>query len=215
MTTGMAPVMAGVNRWLVAASSAALAFTPVASAFDDEGAAMTIPVGYVGSGGVSSPQVILASFRWADSGGKVSVSLEVPMTAAEQLAYVRSVLGVSITDLAELLEVARPTVYAWMQGTEPRDEHLERIQRLERQARDIEAYGMAGLGRLLKRPLSGGQTLLGLIMSDQPVDGAMAELHAVARQEEWQRSVRKGAQTAATTADPVTEQSMPGYTTGA
>lgn len=207
--------MAGVNRLLVAASGAALVFTSVASAFDEEDAVTTIPIGYVGSGGVSSPQVILAGFRWSDSGGKVSVNLEVPMTAAEQLAYTRSLLGVSITDLAELLDVARPTVYSWMQGTEPRDEHLERIQRLERQARDIEAYRLAGLGRLLKRPLSGGQTLLDLIKSDQPVDVAMAELHSVARQEELQRLTRKGGQTTVTTTDASAEQSMPGYTSGA
>lgn len=211
--------MAGVSRFLGVASGAALggavAFAPMAVALSDGAAIAVMPTGHVGSGGVSSPLVVLASHRWSDSVGNVSVNLDAPMSADEQLAYVRAVLGVSITDLAELLNVARPTVYSWMQGTEPRGEHLERLQRLERQARDIEAYGLGGLGKLLKRPLQGGATLLELMKNNQPVNVAMAQLAAVARMEEKQRLSGKGGKVSATAAEAARDQSMPGYVTGA
>ena len=138
--------------------------------------------------------------------------------AADQLAYVRAELGVSVTDLAELLDVARPTVYSWMQGTEPREEHLEhleRLRRLERQVRDVEVYNLSGLSRLLMRPLVTGNTLLDLLNAEQPIGAAMEELCAVARVEVEQRSARKGRQVTRAAAEAARDQSMPGYTSGA
>ena len=102
-----------------------------------------------------------------------------------------------------------------MQGTEPREEHLERLRRLERQVRDVGGYDLSGLSRFLKRPLETGNTLLGLLKAEQPIGAAMEELCAVARVEAEQRSARKGRQVTRTAAAAARDQSMPGYTSGA
>lgn len=210
--------MAGVNRFMGLATGTALtgavAFAPVAVAYSNDAAFAVMSTDQVGSGGVSSPLVVFARHRWTDNAGNVSVNLDVPMSVNQQVAYMRSVLGVSITDLAELLDVARPTVYAWMQGAEPRGEHLDRLKRLERQAREVEAYGLAGLGKLLKRPLNTGYTLLDAIKNDQPLGAALAELATVARMEEQQRMSRKGSRLSIAAADAARDQSIPGYPSG-
>ena len=207
--------MAVINSFLSVASGAALsgaiALTPVSVAFKDGGAIAVMPTGRVGSGGVASPEAMFARHAWTDSGGNVSVSPGLPVTPNEQLAYVRRTLGISMTDLAEVLDVTRPTIYAWLQGAEPRAEYLDRLIRLVRMASEIDAFGLDELGKLLKRPLQDGRTVLALIKDGQPIASAMKELEVVARREHRQRASLKGGKNNLAAADAPMEQSMPGY----
>ncbi len=198
-----------------AALSSAVALTPLAFAHGDDAGIALMPVRQAGCGGVSTPTVLFASHRWSDSGGNLSVNEVVPASNVAQLASIRRVLGASITDLAELFGVTRPTVYAWMQGAEPRGEHFERLQKIVCQMREVEAFGIAEVGKLLKRPLQDGSTLLELIKKDQPLGVALRELSDVAQAEDKQRSMSKGGKVAVTAADALSGQSMPGYTSEA
>jgi len=207
--------MAIIDKFFGVASGAALggalALTPAAVAFNDEAPSPVMLLGQVGSGGVASPVVVLAGHQWSDSGGNVSVKIERPLSAIEQLAYVRKVLNISVTDLAELLKVTRPTVYAWTQGGEPRDEHLESLHRIAQRADEVEKYGLAGVGKLLKRPLKNGSTLLQMIERHEPIDTALRELAAVSRLEQRQRAMPKGGKVRMSAAEAAAHQSMPGY----
>lgn len=78
------------------------------------------------------------------SGGNVSVKNDPPLSAADQLAHIRTVLGASITDLAELLNVARPAVYAWIQGTEPEKNILAALCVRHRKSRPLPSWGLRG-----------------------------------------------------------------------
>lgn len=187
---------------------------PEAFIYSDEAIVVSAPEVQVGSGGLATPMFLLSNYGWSDSSDSLSVKVTQPMTATEQLSFVRTALGASITDLADLLDVSRPTLYSWMQGTEPRDEHLERLQKLTLQANNIDAFGIAGLGKLLKRPLQEGQTLLDLIKQDHPLTPALDELAALARIEEKQRAMIKGSGTVLSAAAAGMEQSMPGYLSG-
>jgi transcriptional regulator with XRE-family HTH domain len=134
----------------------------------------------------------------------------------QQLAYVRDVLAISITDLAELLGVARPTIYAWMQGAAvPRDEHLLRLQQVEQQAREVEAFGLLMEAKLLKRPLRDGTTLLQRLNQRQPLAPALTELAELNRIERQQRASRKGHALGRTAAEAAADQSTPGFLTEA
>ena len=186
-----------------------------AVAFNEHATIAIMPMKQAGSGGTVIPIVALANFRWADSGGNVSVSVESPLSADQQLAYIRRELGISITDLAELLEVARPTIYAWMQGVEPRGEHHERLRRVAQLASEVEASGLVDVGRFLKRPLQDGATLLGLMKAEQPLAIALNELITIARSEARQRAARKGGQDSISAALEASAQSTPGYTSKA
>lgn len=207
--------MATLNSVFGMASSAALggvlALSPLQTSTASTGNSMSMRIQQVGSGGVATPVSILAGHRWSDSAGNLSVRLGASLPADEQLAYVRNVLGISITDLAELLDVARPTVYSWMQDAQPRDEHLSRLQRIEQFAREVEMYGLAGAGKLLKRPLQSGTTLLQLMKANQPIASALSELAGLSRHEERQRSVQKGSEIRVTAAEAAAGQSMSGY----
>jgi len=49
---------------------------------------------------------------------------------AEQLQYIRQHLCLTMSDLASLLGVSRPTAYAWLAGDEPRGDNYTNIVRL-------------------------------------------------------------------------------------
>jgi DNA-binding transcriptional regulator YiaG len=50
------------------------------------------------------------------------------VTVAERLDLIKGRLGLSITQLAELFDVTRKTVYDWYEGTEPRRNAVNRIE---------------------------------------------------------------------------------------
>lgn len=136
------------------------------------------------------------------------------LTPVEQLMHLRRTLGISLTDLAELLGESRPTTYAWLQGAEPTVEQLDHLSRLVRLANDIDAYGLGKLGALLKRPLRDGTTVLTLIKGGHPIAPAMKELEIVMRRERQQRALLKGSRNIVTAAEATMEQSVPGYLSG-
>lgn len=192
----------------LALSAAVVYAGPLASA--------ALPSSSVGSGGVASLESALMRYRWSDSSGNVSVRMAERVSADQQLVYVRDVLAISITDLAELLGVARPTIYAWMQGAAaPRDEHLLRLQQVEQQAREVEAFGLLMEAKLLKRPLRDGTTLLQRLNQRQPLAPALTELAELNRMERQQRASRKGHALGRTAAEAVADQSTPGFLTEA
>jgi|SRR5690554_4386645 len=203
------PVGSGVV-WSSALALSAAAACVGTSAF------MPLPSSTVGSGGVATPETVLARHQWSDSSGYVSLRVATSLTPAQQLDFVREVLSISITDLADLLDVARPTVYAWMQGTAtPRDEHLARLNQVEQQAHIVEAFGLLNTAKLLKRPLRDGTSLLQRLKQQLPLDSALSELAELNRLERQQRVNPKGRAFARTAAEAAADQSTPGYTTEA
>jgi transcriptional regulator with XRE-family HTH domain len=96
----------------------------------------------VGSGGVASPSL------WDDwhrtppqhIAGSAAFDLAVIESPSllEQLISIRSQLKASITGLARLLNVGRPTIYAWMSGrSAPRLSHIQRISMIYRVGRRL------------------------------------------------------------------------------
>jgi len=110
------------------------------------------------------------------------------------LAGLRESLGLSITDLARVFEVTRPTIYAWMKGqSEPRPELWPRLREMERLASQAEAYSLPRPARLVRRPLADGASLLDRLLTGREVEEAhLQALADLARTEELQRAKPKG-----------------------
>lgn len=114
-------------------------------------------------------------------------------SVSERFAALKEALQVSITDMAMLFDVARPSVYAWMQGKQaPRKDKLERLQRLEQAAEQVAALDIPRMITLINRPLHGGQSLLDLLAEDKPVDAALQQIQDIAHAEEAARRQPKG-----------------------
>ena len=55
---------------------------------------------------------------------------EIIRTTAEKIEHIRDVFGLSISHLARILRTSRPTVYSWLGDEEPRDQSIQRIERI-------------------------------------------------------------------------------------
>ena len=81
----------------------------------------------------------------------------------EQLAGIRRYLSLSISDLAKVLRVERPTVYSWIKGEAiPRANNVSRIGDVYSMAREWRLMSSAPIKGMLNTPCH-GETLLSLL----------------------------------------------------
>ena len=112
---------------------------------------------------------------------------------SERLSALKEALQASITDMALLFDVARPSIYAWMQDSRvPRKEKLQRLQHLEQVAEQVAALHVPRMATFINRPLHGGQSLLDLLSQDAPVGDALLQIRDLAYAEEALRRQPKG-----------------------
>lgn len=112
---------------------------------------------------------------------------------AEHVANIRDVFAVNMSDLASVLGVTRPTVYAWLTGQEPKGEAVIRIQQLSRAADKFNQANITRLDKLVHRPILNGRSLLDLLKTDEDPIAALPTLKAVADREAQTRREPKGA----------------------
>lgn len=131
----------------------------------------------------------------------------------DQLQYIRDMLGINVSDLASVLGVSRPTVYAWLEGDEPSPENYTHIVRLKRIAAEVNRQAIPRFEKLLKRPIFDGLSFLDkLKASEDPIDD-LSLLKQLAEKEQNARSSPK-ASGKTLTDDGFLEQSTPLYESG-
>lgn len=84
-------------------------------------------------------------------------------TPAENIHRIREVLSSSMSDLAKSCNVSRQTIYNWLNGEQPRDEHSARLQDLALAADIIAEAGTPVNGLLLKRRMIEGKNLFEVV----------------------------------------------------
>ncbi|HCR80048.1 MAG TPA: helix-turn-helix domain-containing protein [Alcanivorax sp.] len=159
------------------------------------------PASDAGSGGMMTADALKARPAWisTDSSSaeveRVDVrhfSSDASATLQQRLQTLKTTLGLTITDMAELFGVARPSIYAWLKGQEPRPDNVERLATLESYAEKVDALALPRVDKLIKRPLKSGASMLLLIKDGRAVDRALDELAHIARTEHDQRMNQKG-----------------------
>jgi DNA-binding transcriptional regulator YiaG len=111
---------------------------------------------------------------------------------AEHVRNIRDVFAINMSDLASVLWVTRPTVYAWLEGQEPKGEAVIRIQQLSHAADKFNQANIARLDKLVHRPILNGRCLLDILKTDEDPVKALATLKEIADQEARTRRERKG-----------------------
>lgn len=125
-----------------------------------------------------------------------------PLDVSRQLAFARHYLSLNATDLAKILLVERPTVYAWLDGRwDPKQENKGRIRRLYQFARSWQEISRQPIGKLLREPVDGDTSLMDyLVRSSLEVAainrvlelvGTMAERKAKAKEVRSVREIAK------------------------
>ena len=85
---------------------------------------------------------------------------------ANDLANIRDVFAIDMSDLAILLGITRPTASAWLKGDEPNSEAIPHIQRLSNIADRVKNMNISRLDKLVHCPLSNGRSLFDILKTD-------------------------------------------------
>lgn len=166
----------------------------------DEGIRFSIPqLGLTaGTGGVITPHSTAELKRWLhnpriivehSSQERQIVDSRSP---SEHIANIRDVFAINMTDLASVLGVTRPTVYAWLAAEqEPKGESILRIQQLSHTADKFSQANISRLDKLVHRPILNGLSLLDVLKTGEDPTKALSILKSVADKEEMVRRESK------------------------
>jgi DNA-binding transcriptional regulator YiaG len=121
-----------------------------------------------------------------------AVGSSATLSPAEHVANIRDVFAINMSDLASVLGVTRPTVYAWLAGQEPKGEAVIRIQKLSRVADQFNRANIIRLDKLVHRPILNGRSLLDILKTDEDPVADLATLKAIADKEAQTRREPKG-----------------------
>lgn len=102
---------------------------------------------------------------------------------AEHVANIRDTFALNMSELAIVLHITRPTVYAWLEGQEPRPEAVTQIQQLSRAADEIKRMKISRFDTLLRRPILNGHSLLDILKAGRDPLEALAKLKLIAERE--------------------------------
>jgi transcriptional regulator with XRE-family HTH domain len=149
-----------------------------------------------GTGGVITAHSTEVLHRWIHN---PRIHIERPAlktidmrSPAEHVANIRDIFTINMSDLASILGVTRPTVYAWLEGQEPKAEAVIRIQQLSHTADQIKQANIVRLDKLVHRPIINGRSLLDMLKADENPSEALAKLKAIAEKEAQTRREPKG-----------------------
>lgn len=106
---------------------------------------------------------------------------------ADDLQLITEVLKPSTTELAALLGVSRQTVYNWRAGEPISLENDAKLKDFAAAAEILEAAGLAGQRRILRRKLAGGNTLFEAAKQGGNAKEAAEQLVAMLAKERQQR----------------------------
>ncbi|WP_199332809.1 hypothetical protein [Nostoc sp. FACHB-190] len=154
------------------------------------------PVLTPGTGGILTAQSATELNRWVyDPRIHIEPSQSKHIdtrSPADHVANIRDVFSVNMSDLASVLGVTRPTVYAWLAGQEPKEEAVIRIQQLSRAADKFNHANIIRLDKLVHRPILNGRSLLDILKTDEDPITFLPTLKAIADREAQTRRESKG-----------------------
>jgi len=162
-------------------------------------------IGTAGTGGIMTahstvellnrvhyPYIHVESSRAKQVNVRSDVGHSSTLSPAEHVANIRDVFAMNMSDLASVLGITRPTVYAWLTGQEPKREAVIRIQKLSRAADQFNRANIIRLDKLVHRPILNGRSLLDILKTDEDPIADLATLKAIADKEAQIRREPKG-----------------------
>ena len=88
------------------------------------------------------------------------------LSVAERIDAVRQALALSMTQVAEILGVSRPTLYSWRDGSVvPKEIHMQRLRELGAIAEESIMLGIGRMRQLVTTPLPVEGSLLSLLQA--------------------------------------------------
>lgn len=102
---------------------------------------------------------------------------KIVLSFSEQLLQIRDMFGLSMTELAQVFAVSRPTVYSWTNGVDPKDQGVkDLINKLSCHVETLRAAGLTSVNVLARQPVSDGKSVIDLLKSGTDVTSAIASI---------------------------------------
>lgn len=146
-----------------------------------------------GTGSAYSPDGLMQLERWTHQG-----DLEIRPIARQADAHfkigaqhaqnIREKFGLNMSELALLLHVSRPTVYAWLKGQSPQADAFERLSNLSNAADRFAELGISRPETVVKARLSETPPLLELLIA---ADDPLPHIEAFSKQIEKSNQARR------------------------
>jgi hypothetical protein len=108
-------------------------------------------------------------------------------TSAQDLAYIRTVLKSTVTELANLFGVSRQAIYDWQTGKQVAIENATKLEDLAKAAEILSDGGLVGSPLVMRRKIIGGKTLFDILREGGSVQDAARLLVEIMRHENQQR----------------------------
>jgi transcriptional regulator with XRE-family HTH domain len=111
------------------------------------------------------------------------------LSVAERLQQLRDILGLKMSEIADIFGVSRQAAYAWLSGTIPKGEIVRRIWTFSNHAERLRRAGVARPELFTHRPvLQDGRSLFDLLLHGGPFEKAIAVIISTAEKEAGSRS---------------------------
>lgn len=120
------------------------------------------------------------------------VGITVTRTPVEDLERIREVLSPSMSDLATTLAVSRQAVYNWLNGEQPKPEHIAKLRDLACAADMLAEADIPVTGALMKRKLMEGKNLFEITQDGGSARDAAQWLVQIVQRELEQREMMAG-----------------------
>jgi hypothetical protein len=118
-----------------------------------------------------------------------SIGLESP---SNQLNYIRETFGFNISELANILEITRPTVYSWLQGKHLKQDALSKISKLVNFAKQVTGLEIRQIHVFLHRPIFNGCSLYDKLKNNENIIESLKLIKEISEKEETARLEIKG-----------------------
>jgi len=104
-------------------------------------------------------------------------------TPADDLARIKFILNLTVSELADCIGVSRQAIYNWKSGADIKTRNAVKLESLKSAADVISGAGLHASGLLLARKLPGGKTLLEIVSAGGDGGEAARSLVQMLRQE--------------------------------
>jgi len=114
------------------------------------------------------------------------------LSSSQHLIQIREMFGLTMTELAQVLGVSRPTAYSWINGIEPKESEAKAlISKLSRHVETLRSSGIATVDVLARHPLTSGKSLIDLLKSGKDVSTEIASVRFTASQTVGQSKIKR------------------------
>lgn len=113
-------------------------------------------------------------------------------SVVDQIILIRDIFGLNTSDLAVILGVTRPTIYAWLEGQGPKIDSILHIKKLFFIAAELKQFNIPRMDTIIRRPIfEGGYSILDKLRANEDLKEYFPFLKSIAEKEALNRKIHK------------------------